>query len=812
MAPISVLPIVGSGLFELCVMNANKEPLYVGYYNDVAAADKYIAEHQGLDIYITSQILNPSLSQRTLNKTLPIKETNRTKDTDVIAYRYLLVDLDALQVINGQILKRPAGVGSTDEEHQNALNLANYIISEIGLKDDNYLLVDSGNGYHIYVPVEEGIQKTAIEAALNGIKTLYETDLVEIDDSVSNPARLLRAVGSINHRGSAKRKCVYLHCPEHLMPVSFDFIAGLKVETTPEPTQKDPNVNLAENIANQLGYSTRKNGMFILKACPFCQSTDKGAVVGKVSGGGYFFKCHHNRCKGNKWAELKDKVGLETTRLDKVRKTLKEMGSNALDLPEFQAEISNLKAKGDLHKLQGACQEVGVDYKALKRAARKPLAIAQDMSDGWITKYCVKTDKLTRELYYYQNGVYVDATDFLSVLIDEKFRGSNTTGFINNVLDYIKRHSIYEFRDEWLAVDNGVLNPLTLELVQPSPEIVTRIKLNVTFNPEATCPKFLNFIEECKVDNVKVLQESAGYPLLPDYPYQKAVMLLGFGGQGKSVFLKIIIMILGTDNTSAKTLQSLMENRFATSGLYGMLANISGDIPDMALAETGIFKALTGEDSIDAEKKGKDPFKFWNRAKLLFSANQLPPTKDKTGGFFRRWILISFLREMVQNPNPHLASELLLETSGIFNWMLEGARRVKTQGFSYTQDADKMAHKYIELSEPVVMFLEATCIEDFDGEETQKDLFTAFNKWAWENHKKRMSGKEFTNAMKNQSTYSLDYHRLYITDSIRPQGYSGVRLKEEYKPKHAETFVTTETPEDIWTKLGTKIAEKAGDN
>ena len=68
----------------------------------------------------------------------------------------------------------------------------------------------------------------------------------------------------------------------------------------------------------------------------------------------------------------------------------------------------------------------------------------------------------------------------------------------------------------------------------------------------------MTFIEECKVDNVTVLQESAGYPLLPEYPYQKAIMLLGFGGQGKSVFSKIIIMILGTDNTSAKTLQSLM--------------------------------------------------------------------------------------------------------------------------------------------------------------------------------------------------------------------------------------------------------------
>ena len=130
-----------------------------------------------------------------------------------------------------------------------------------------------------------------------------------------------------------------------------------------------------------------------------------------------------------------------------------------------------------------------------------------------------------------------------------------------------------------------------------------------------------------------------------------------------------------------------------------------------------------------------------------------------------------------------------------------------SQGFSYTQDPEEMAHKYIELSEPVVMFLEDTCIEDFDGEETQKDLFSVFNKWAWKKHKKRMSTKEFANAMKNQSTYSLDCHRLFITDHIRPIGYSGVSLKPEYRPNYIEKEPEPE-PSSIWAE----IAAKAGSN
>jgi len=335
MAAASVMPIVGSGVFELCIFNSRKRPEYVGYYDDVEKADKYISEHQAWDIYITPQILNPSLTQRGHNAM--VKADERTTDEHVLGYRYLLIDLDPRQMLaDGTIVKRPPGVSSTDDEHQAALTLAQHIISEIVLGDENYLLIDSGNGAHIYIPVEPGIQEPSIKAALEGIKTLYETDLVEVDTTVSNPARLMRAPGSMNCKGGIRRPCVYLHCPEHLMPVSYEFIAGLKVEAVQEPrSHNKTDEDLAGKIADQLGYSTKKPGpMYLLKECPFCKSTDKGAVVGRVGeSGGYYFKCHHKRCANKKWADLKNHVGMAAGRLDNVRKIIKEQGKEALEIP-----------------------------------------------------------------------------------------------------------------------------------------------------------------------------------------------------------------------------------------------------------------------------------------------------------------------------------------------------------------------------------------------------------------------------------------------------------------------------------------------
>jgi len=404
------------------------------------------------------------------------------------------------------------------------------------------------------------------------------------------------------------------------------------------------------------------------------------------------------------------------------------------------------------------------------------------MADGWIREFHIKTDKLTRRIYHYENGVYVDADDFLSCLIDEKFRGINTTGFISNVLDYIRRHSLYEFKDEWLAVDNGLIDPKTLGIIGFSPDIVTRIKLNVAYDPDAQCPRWLKFIEECKSDPV-LLQETGGYPLLPDYPWQKAIMLLGGGGQGKSVFLRVLAEILNTDNVSAASLQTLVDNRFGTNSLYGKLANMAGDIPDMAMSNTATFKALTGDDRIRAEEKGKPAYEFWNRAKLIFSANALPPTKDKTGGYFRRWILTDFNRPMVTNPNPRLTAELLAEKCGIFNWMLEGAKRLNEKGFTYTTDYEEMARRYIERSEPVTLFLKDCCEEDFDRFESSKRLFAAYNAWAKTKRKKRMGGKEFIAAMRNQNEYAIEYHRRGSPDEKyeRPYGFSGVKLNKDAK-------------------------------
>jgi phage/plasmid-associated DNA primase len=149
---------------------------------------------------------------------------------------------------------------------------------------------------------------------------------------------------------------------------------------------------------------------------------------------------------------------------------------------------------------------------------------------------------------------------------------------------------------------------------------------------------------------------------------------------------------------------------------------------------------------------------------------------------------------MVTSPNPRLAAELLAEKSGIFNWMLGGARRLDKAGFSYTTDPEEMAKRYIERSEPIAKFLEECCIEDFDGFESSKKLYATYNAWARHNHKKKMGSRDFLNSMRSQTVFPAEYHkktnyerdeRGYLIDVERPWGFDGLKLI-----KNVEAFST----------------------
>ncbi len=197
-----------------------------------------------------------------------------------------------------------------------------------------------------------------------------------------------------------------------------------------------------------------------------------------------------------------------------------------------------------------------------------------------------------------------------------------------------------------INVLNGQLHLATGEFLPHSPTWLSSIQIPVAYDPTATCPAIEEFFHAVlPEDNVGIGYELAADIVTPDRSLQKAMLLHGPGGNGKSTFLALLTRFVGENNVTGTSLHNLEKNRFASARLHGKLANICPDLPNEHLAGTSIFKAITGNDRLVGEHKFQSAFEFTPFTRLIFSTNHLPGTRDSSRAFWDRWMVIPFSRQ-----------------------------------------------------------------------------------------------------------------------------------------------------------------------
>ena len=288
---------------------------------------------------------------------------------------------------------------------------------------------------------------------------------------------------------------------------------------------------------------------------------------------------------------------------------------------------------------------------------------------------------------------------------------------------------------ELINVENGFLNVRTRQLFPHSPDLLSTIRIPVTFDPQAGCPEIERFIGEVfPEDAIPLAWEILGDLLTPDRSVQKAICLLGEGGNGKSVFLDLATRFVGRENVCHLSLQRLEADRFSAARLYGKLANICTDLPGERLTSSAMFKAITGCDRITAEVKYRDSFEFTPFARLLFSANRLPGSSDASQAFFDRWLIVPFANRFRQTrreiPRRILEWRLCspMELSGALNKALDGLERVR-KCFRFTEPRESRAElkRYQAANDALAAWLDEHTVADPDAVVPQSDLHRAYS-------------------------------------------------------------------------------------
>ena len=200
-------------------------------------------------------------------------------------------------------------------------------------------------------------------------------------------------------------------------------------------------------------------------------------------------------------------------------------------------------------------------------------------------------------LYTYREGVYVPGDRILPQLAFNLLGGRWSKRRGDEVLAAVGLQAPELWERPPLAqinLRNGLLDVRTRTLHEPSPGFLSPVQLGASYDPEAECPAFEAYLAATAPDLREMLLELLGLLLVPDNSYQRAFMLLGEGGTGKSTFLNLLKALLGAPNVSTVALHELDEDRWARADLYGKLANTSPDLPSQALRGSSSFKAITG--------------------------------------------------------------------------------------------------------------------------------------------------------------------------------------------------------------------------
>ena len=283
----------------------------------------------------------------------------------------------------------------------------------------------------------------------------------------------------------------------------------------------------------------------------------------------------------------------------------------------------------------------------------------------------------------------------------------------------------------------------------------TTVKLPYRFDAKAAPKKWSKFLKEVTGKNKraqKILQEFAGYLLLPDCRFQKSLMLMGGGSNGKSVFVNVLSKMLGGSKGYVSYVEpSKLSKDFRLMPFKNSWLNISADAESDLRGAEGVFKRIVAGENLEDSFKYKAPFAFPTRSKMVMCCNNYPTVSDTSEGFMRRFLIVEFPMRYVDpdkvRPDTkdrpldiNLEQELLKELPGIFNWALEGLQRLLAQGqFTKTKDQEKLINGFVRANNHLMSFaedFEEGFFEEVPEDKTVKKGKTVKKRQIFENYKR----------------------------------------------------------------------------
>jgi P4 family phage/plasmid primase-like protien len=354
----------------------------------------------------------------------------------------------------------------------------------------------------------------------------------------------------------------------------------------------------------------------------------------------------------------------------------------------------------------------------------------------------------------YHDGVYrIDGTAFVAIiteLLGEDFRSTYLTSATDVGVGMLWREGkmLPDHLDRpLLNCRNGMLDLATGLLLPPSPDYGSMTQVPIEWDPDATCPTYESWLRSvCREDQIEDLEEITSLMLDPSTAPQKAIFLYGPSRSGKGTYLRLMEATAGKANRSSVDLHQLVSNRFMAATVYGKMLNSSGDLSAAHIEDISVFKRMTGEDPITADRKYGGTFEFTNRALFAFAANEILSVGENSRAFKERIKPFRFDRSFAGHEDASIEQQMMQELPGILVRWVRAYQRLAKRGCPLPSAAD-VAREFETRSDRVMQWLDEAMIITPAGPgdtlpedkcRTTHELHSAFNRWADQDNSHRM--------------------------------------------------------------------------
>ena len=276
-------------------------------------------------------------------------------------------------------------------------------------------------------------------------------------------------------------------------------------------------------------------------------------------------------------------------------------------------------------------------------------------------------------------------------------------GSVRGVLGCLMRHhqvlrtGFFDMATPGIAFEDCFVSVNSSGKVQKhphSPEHRCRASLPFRYGDTEHIDTWLNFLrklwqdesQETTEDLMAVLQEFLGACLLGIAPqYDKCLLLSGEkGSNGKSSLLFALDAVF-PKRLQASAEPSLWKDGATLSSLKGALINKVSEIsPEELLDNSATFKKMISGDTVTSRSLYREPVTWRPQAGHVFSLNKNLKTRDHSGGFWRRFLVLPFEHNFANDPDKRtrgeIEDELAKAGAAIATWAIWGAARLAQVG------------------------------------------------------------------------------------------------------------------------------------